>query len=57
MKIASALFNGILLLIVALGVRDVFFAYEGNRCSMTYMFEYPEYQVSSINVVNQWACV
>lgn len=44
MKIASALFNGILLLIVVLGVRDVFFAYERNRCSMTYMFEYPEYQ-------------
>nr|DBA20138.1 TPA: hypothetical protein GDO54_015863 [Pyxicephalus adspersus] len=44
MKIASAVFNGILLALVALGFRDVFFAYEKNRCSMTYMFEYPEYQ-------------
>ncbi|XP_075464311.1 GPI inositol-deacylase isoform X2 [Ascaphus truei] len=44
MELASAVFNGILLLLVALGVRDVFFVYESNRCSMTYMFEYPEYQ-------------
>ncbi|KFV63010.1 GPI inositol-deacylase, partial [Dryobates pubescens] len=26
-----------------LGVRDVLFFYEENRCSMTYMYEYPEY--------------
>ncbi|NXU51798.1 PGAP1 deacylase, partial [Turnix velox] len=26
------------------GVRDVLFLYEENRCSMTYMYEYPEYQ-------------
>ncbi|XP_018431645.1 PREDICTED: GPI inositol-deacylase [Nanorana parkeri] len=44
MKTASAVFNGILLMLVALGFRDVFFGYEENRCSMTYMFEYPEYQ-------------
>ncbi|MEE6490649.1 hypothetical protein FKM82_015928 [Ascaphus truei] len=44
MELASAVFNGIILLLVALGVRDVFFVYESNRCSMTYMFEYPEYQ-------------
>ncbi|NXF65720.1 PGAP1 deacylase, partial [Ciccaba nigrolineata] len=25
------------------GVRDVLFVYEENRCSMTYMYEYPEY--------------
>ncbi|NXP46406.1 PGAP1 deacylase, partial [Heliornis fulica] len=25
------------------GVRDVLFIYEENRCSMTYMYEYPEY--------------
>ncbi|NWY76414.1 PGAP1 deacylase, partial [Erithacus rubecula] len=25
------------------GVRDVMFLYEENRCSMTYMYEYPEY--------------
>uniref|UniRef100_A0A8C6XAH8 GPI inositol-deacylase n=1 Tax=Naja naja TaxID=35670 RepID=A0A8C6XAH8_NAJNA len=26
-----------------LGARDVLFQYEENRCSMTYMFDYPEY--------------
>ncbi|KAM4024325.1 GPI inositol-deacylase isoform 5-T5 [Anomaloglossus baeobatrachus] len=40
----SAVLNGVLLLLVVLGVLDVFFVYETNRCSMTYMFEYPEYQ-------------
>ncbi|XP_071976998.1 GPI inositol-deacylase [Engystomops pustulosus] len=44
MKLASAVFNGLLVLLVSLGVIDVFFMYENNRCSMTYMFEYPEYQ-------------
>ncbi|XP_063286277.1 GPI inositol-deacylase isoform X2 [Pelobates fuscus] len=44
MKLPSALFNGILLLLVALGVRDVAIVYESDRCSMTYMFEYPEFQ-------------
>ncbi|KAM3917086.1 GPI inositol-deacylase [Leptodactylus fuscus] len=44
MKLLSAVFNGLLVLLVALGVLDVFFRYEDNRCSMTYMFEYPEYQ-------------
>ncbi|VTJ65509.1 Hypothetical predicted protein [Marmota monax] len=27
-----------------LGLWDVFFGFEENRCSMSYMFEYPEYQ-------------
>ncbi|XP_042192094.1 GPI inositol-deacylase isoform X3 [Callorhinchus milii] len=31
------------LLLVALGTWDVLFVYEENRCSMTYMFESPEY--------------
>ncbi|KAM8934528.1 GPI inositol-deacylase [Pelodytes ibericus] len=44
MKLPSAVLNGILLLLVALGVRDVAFVYESNECSMTYMFEYPEFQ-------------
>ncbi|XP_068100928.1 GPI inositol-deacylase isoform X2 [Hyperolius riggenbachi] len=44
MKLASAVFNGILLILVTLGVWEVFLLYEDNRCSMTYMFEYPEYQ-------------
>ncbi|KAJ7345499.1 hypothetical protein JRQ81_001449 [Phrynocephalus forsythii] len=36
-------FFGALAALVLLGARDVFFHYEENRCSMTYMFEYPEY--------------
>ncbi|NXF94694.1 PGAP1 deacylase, partial [Eubucco bourcierii] len=37
------LFYGVLAGLVLLGVRDVLFVYEENRCSMTYMYEYPEY--------------
>ncbi|XP_053217780.1 GPI inositol-deacylase [Podarcis raffonei] len=40
---AAAVFYGALAALVLLGVRDVLFQYEENRCSMTYMFEYPEY--------------
>ncbi|XP_044287966.1 GPI inositol-deacylase isoform X2 [Varanus komodoensis] len=40
---AAAAFYGALAALVLLGVRDVLFQYEENRCSMTYMFEYPEY--------------
>ncbi|XP_027586497.1 GPI inositol-deacylase isoform X1 [Pipra filicauda] len=39
----AALFYGALAALVLLGVRDVLFLYEENRCSMTYMYEYPEY--------------
>ncbi|XP_054027582.1 GPI inositol-deacylase [Dryobates pubescens] len=39
----AALFYGVLAALVLLGVRDVLFFYEENRCSMTYMYEYPEY--------------
>ncbi|XP_064014805.1 GPI inositol-deacylase isoform X2 [Pogoniulus pusillus] len=39
----AALFYGVLAALVLLGVRDVLFVYEENRCSMTYMYEYPEY--------------
>ncbi|KAI1237044.1 hypothetical protein IHE44_0014299 [Lamprotornis superbus] len=39
----AALFYGVLAALVLLGVRDVMFLYEENRCSMTYMYEYPEY--------------
>lgn len=28
------------------GLRELLFGFEENRCSMTYMFEYPEYRVS-----------
>ncbi|XP_048449116.1 GPI inositol-deacylase-like, partial [Rhincodon typus] len=38
-----AVFQGFALALVGLGVWDVLFVYEENRCSMTYMFEYPEY--------------
>ncbi|XP_061464142.1 GPI inositol-deacylase isoform X2 [Rhineura floridana] len=40
---SPAVFYGVLAALVLLGVRDVLFQYEENRCSMTYMFEYPEY--------------
>uniref|UniRef100_A0A8C3P2E3 GPI inositol-deacylase n=1 Tax=Cyanoderma ruficeps TaxID=181631 RepID=A0A8C3P2E3_9PASS len=38
-----SLFYGALAALVLLGVQDVMFLYEDNRCSMTYMYEYPEY--------------
>lgn len=31
--------------LATLGLWDVFFGFEENKCSMSYMFEYPEYQV------------
>lgn len=42
---AALVFYGALAALVSLGLRDVLLAYEENRCSMTYMFEYPEYLV------------
>uniref|UniRef100_A0A669QAI9 GPI inositol-deacylase n=1 Tax=Phasianus colchicus TaxID=9054 RepID=A0A669QAI9_PHACC len=39
----AAVLYGALAALVLLGVRDVLFVYEENRCSMTYMYEYPEY--------------
>ncbi|XP_053926434.1 GPI inositol-deacylase isoform X1 [Cuculus canorus] len=39
----AALLYGALAALVLLGVRDVLFLYEENRCGMTYMYEYPEY--------------
>ncbi|XP_029461920.1 GPI inositol-deacylase [Rhinatrema bivittatum] len=43
MRPVSAVFWGTLLCLVLVGVWDLFFGSEENRCSMTYMFEYPEY--------------
>ncbi|GCC28740.1 hypothetical protein chiPu_0007174 [Chiloscyllium punctatum] len=43
MRWLSAILQGFLLALVGLGIWDVLFVYEENRCSMTYMFEYPEY--------------
>ncbi|XP_053328203.1 GPI inositol-deacylase [Spea bombifrons] len=44
MDLFYATLNACLLLLVGLGVIQVGFIYESNRCSMTYMFEYPEFQ-------------
>ncbi|KAK7832142.1 hypothetical protein U0070_015289 [Myodes glareolus] len=33
-----------MVLLATLGLWDVFFGFEENNCSMSYMFEYPEYQ-------------
>uniref|UniRef100_A0A8C6XA32 GPI inositol-deacylase n=1 Tax=Naja naja TaxID=35670 RepID=A0A8C6XA32_NAJNA len=41
--VTGILFHGVLAALVLLGARDVLFQYEENRCSMTYMFDYPEY--------------
>ncbi|XP_063174114.1 GPI inositol-deacylase [Candoia aspera] len=42
-RAAGVLFYGVLAALVLLGARDMLFQYEENRCSMTYMFDYPEY--------------
>ncbi|XP_058044167.1 GPI inositol-deacylase isoform X2 [Ahaetulla prasina] len=42
-RVTGILFHGVLAALVLLGARDVFFQYEENRCSMTYMYDYPEY--------------
>ncbi|KAM3855226.1 GPI inositol-deacylase [Vipera latastei] len=42
-RVTGILFHGVLTALVLLGAQDVFFQYEENQCSMTYMFDYPEY--------------
>ncbi|KAH0511694.1 GPI inositol-deacylase [Microtus ochrogaster] len=37
-------FYAFMVVLATLGVWDVFFDFEENKCSMSYMFEYPEYQ-------------
>ncbi|MGH0143343.1 UNVERIFIED_CONTAM: hypothetical protein FKN15_007405 [Acipenser sinensis] len=44
MKLSAATFYALLAGLFAIAIRDVLFEYEENGCSMTYMFEYPEYQ-------------
>ncbi|XP_041118286.1 GPI inositol-deacylase-like [Polyodon spathula] len=44
MKLSAATFYALLAGLFAVAIRDVLFGYEENGCSMTYMFEYPEYQ-------------
>lgn len=46
MKLASVAFYGFALGLLAVGLRELLTGFEENRCSMTYMFEYPEYRVS-----------
>ena len=46
MKPAALAFYGCALGLLGLGLRELLLGFEENRCSMTYMFEYPEYRVS-----------
>lgn len=46
MKLAAVAFYGFALGLLAVGLRELLTGFEENRCSMTYMFEYPEYRVS-----------
>ncbi|XP_067891789.1 GPI inositol-deacylase-like isoform X11 [Heterodontus francisci] len=43
MRCLPPILQGFLVAFVGLGIWDVLFVYEENKCSMTYMFEYPEY--------------
>ncbi|XP_034549496.1 GPI inositol-deacylase [Notolabrus celidotus] len=44
MKLAAVAFYGFALGLLAAGLRELLTGSEENRCSMTYMFEYPEYR-------------
>lgn len=44
MKLVSVAFYGSALGLLAVGLRELLTGFEENRCSMTYMFEYPEYR-------------
>ncbi|KAJ8252811.1 hypothetical protein GJAV_G00205880 [Gymnothorax javanicus] len=44
MKISTVAFYGCTLGFLAMGLRELLSGFEENRCSMTYMFEYPEYR-------------
>ncbi|KAM6978140.1 GPI inositol-deacylase [Tautogolabrus adspersus] len=44
MKLAAVAFYGFALALLAAGLRELLTGFEENRCSMTYMFEYPEYR-------------
>lgn len=46
MKLATVAFYALALGLLAVGLRELLTGSEENRCSMTYMFEYPEYRVS-----------
>ncbi|XP_041662465.1 GPI inositol-deacylase [Cheilinus undulatus] len=44
MKPVTVAFYGFALGLLAVGLRELLTGFEENRCSMTYMFEYPEYR-------------
>ncbi|KAM9850818.1 GPI inositol-deacylase [Aulostomus maculatus] len=44
MNLATVAFYGLAAGLLAAGLRELLTGFEENRCSMTYMFEYPEYR-------------
>ncbi|KAM4558463.1 GPI inositol-deacylase isoform 1-T1 [Odontesthes bonariensis] len=44
MKLATVAFYVLALGLLVVGLRELLTGFEDNRCSMTYMFEYPEYR-------------
>uniref|UniRef100_A0A673N6A2 GPI inositol-deacylase n=1 Tax=Sinocyclocheilus rhinocerous TaxID=307959 RepID=A0A673N6A2_9TELE len=46
MRLALYAFCGFAFGLLLVGLRELLFGFGENRCSMTYMFEYPEYRVS-----------
>ncbi|GLD51488.1 GPI inositol-deacylase [Lates japonicus] len=48
MKLAAVAFYGFALGLLAVGLRELLTGFEENRCSMTYMFEYPEYREGQV---------
>lgn len=44
MKVLGVAFYGLAVGLLAVGLRELLTGFEENRCSMTYMFEYPEYR-------------
>lgn len=51
MKATTLAFFGCALGVLGMGLRELLLGYEENRCSMTYMFEYPEYRVSKEHIL------
>ncbi|KAJ0070485.1 hypothetical protein NL108_011683 [Boleophthalmus pectinirostris] len=49
MKAVSVALYGLALGLLAIGLRELLTGFEENRCSMTYMFEYPEYRRVSLS--------
>jgi len=47
MKLVTVAFYGFAVGLLAVGLRELLTGFEENQCSMTYMFEDPEYRVSS----------